>query len=341
MKQGTRDRRQTEQPLVNDNGGSVETTLRAAGSDRIELVQTFVRIVQAGNLSQAAAQLGTTQPTVSRRLKALEALLKVRLLQRSTHGMKLTEDGERCFERAKTLVADWANFEEDLRGVRHEPEGTLRVRVPHAFGQELLIGPLADYVRRHDKVSVEWLLDDHMPDFVGSAIDCAIHVGEVQDPGTVAIRLGDVPRVVVAAPKLLAGIKGPRTPEDLERLPWLSMRTFYRTDIALTRDGTGESRRIAFQPRISTDSLYALRSATLLGLGVSVGSSWLFTEDLARGDLVHVLPQWHARPLPMYLVYPYASYYPAKLRSFVDEMRVEVPKALSARTVQAVVSAPA
>lgn len=331
--------RQAEQAPTGDEGGSVVSTLRAAGSDRIELVQTFVRIVQAGNLSQAAAQLGTTQPTVSRRLKALEALLKVRLLQRSTHGMKLTEDGQRCFERAKTLVADWANFEEDLRGVRHEPEGTLRVWVPHAFGQQLLIGPLADYVRRHDKVSVEWLLEDHMPDFVGGAIDCAIHVGEVQDPGTVAIRLGDVPRVVVASPKLLQGMPQPREPEDLERLPWLSMRTFYRTDISLTRDGTDERRRVVFQPRISTDSLYALRSATLLGLGVSVGSSWLFTEDIARGELVHLVPQWHAQPLPMYLIYPYASYYPAKLRSFVDEMRVAVPKALSSRTVQAVVSA--
>src|SRR5690606_16196529 len=85
-------------------------------SDRIELIQTFVRIVQAGSLSAAAAQMGTTQPTVSRRLQQLERTLGLRLLQRSTHAMKLTEDGERCFERAKDLLSGWEVFESDLRG---------------------------------------------------------------------------------------------------------------------------------------------------------------------------------------------------------------------------------
>src|SRR5688572_3703694 len=96
-------------------------------TDRIALMQTFVRIVEAGSLSAAAAQLGSTQPTVSRRLQALERSLGVRLLRRSTHAMKLTEDGERCFERAKELLANWEAFEAELRGAGDEPEGSLRV----------------------------------------------------------------------------------------------------------------------------------------------------------------------------------------------------------------------
>jgi len=90
-------------------------------ADRIELMQTFVRIVEAGSLSAAAAQMGTTQPTVSRRLQALERSLGVRLLQRSTHAMKLTEDGERCFDRAKELILSWGAFEAELRGVGDQP----------------------------------------------------------------------------------------------------------------------------------------------------------------------------------------------------------------------------
>jgi DNA-binding transcriptional LysR family regulator len=125
-----------------------------AASDRMELIQTFVRIVQAGSLSAAAAQLGTTQPTISRRLQLLERSLGVRLLQRSTHAMKLTEDGERCFERAKDLLAGWEAFEADLRGVGVEAEGSLRVIVPHAFGQAQLIGPLAKFMHRHPKVTL-------------------------------------------------------------------------------------------------------------------------------------------------------------------------------------------
>src|SRR6478736_7233293 len=121
-------------------------------SDRIELMNTFVQIVEAGSLSAAATQLHTTQPTVSRRLQALEKQLGVRLIRRSTHALKLTQDGERCFARAKELVQDWDAFESELRG-DGEPEGTLRVMVPHAFGQELLVKPLAAYLRQHPRAN--------------------------------------------------------------------------------------------------------------------------------------------------------------------------------------------
>ncbi|WP_374063696.1 LysR family transcriptional regulator [Cupriavidus sp. DF5525] len=297
----------------------------ATTADRIELMQTFVRIVESGSLSMAAAQMHTTQPTISRRLQTLERMLGVRLLQRSTHAMNLTEDGERCYERAKELVADWATLEADLRGVGYEPEGTLRVLVPHAFGQEFLVGPLAGYLQQYRKVSVEWLLHDRTPDFIAEAIDCAIHVGEVHEPGVVAVRLAEIPRLVIAAPSLFEGRPLPRRPEDLEDLPWLALRTFYRNEIELSHQASGERRRIGFRPRVSTDSLYALRASTRLGLGVGVGSAWIFADDLARGELLHLLPDWQADPLPMHLVYPYARFYPAKLRFFIDAVRQAIP----------------
>ncbi len=298
-------------------------------------MQTFVRIVEAGSLSAAAAQMGTTQPTVSRRLQMLERSLGLRLLQRSTHAMKLTEDGERCFERAKELVAGWEAFESDLRGAGDEPEGTLRVFVPHAFGQQHLVGPLADFLNRHPRVSVEWLLHDRTPDFIAEGIDCAIHVGEVSDPSVVAIRLAEVPRIVVAAPAMLQGRALPVDMDELAGLPWLSLRTFYRNEVALTHTVTGETRRLAFRPRVSTDSLYALRSAAAMGLGVCVASAWMLADDLAQGRLLHLVPQWQAPPLPMYLVYPYARFYPAKLRRFVETMRQAVPAAMAGTAAQA------
>ncbi|WP_426749695.1 LysR substrate-binding domain-containing protein [Myxococcus sp. Y35] len=300
--------------------------------DRLELMQTFVRIVEAGSLSSAAAQLGTTQPTVSRRLQALERSLGVRLIQRSTHAMKLTEDGARCYERAKELLASWEMFEADLRGASHEPEGTLRVVVPHAFGQQLLVEPLTEYLSRHARVSVEWLLHDRAVDFITEGIDCAIHVGEVHDPSVVALRVAEVPRIVVAAPSVLNGAPLPAHPGALAHLPWLSLRTFYRNEISLTHVSTGEVQPITFHPRLSTDSLYALRSAALKGLGACVASAWLLREDLAHGRLQHLVPSWQAAPLPMYLLYPHARFHPARLRQFVALMRETIPAALAAAT---------
>lgn len=125
------------------------------GIDRIELMQTFVRIVEAGSLSAAALRLATTQPTVSRRLQTLEKLLGLKLLQRTTHVMKLTEDGERCYAHARTLLESWQVIEDDLRGVTEEPQGVLRVLAPHAFGQDQLIAPLQSYLQRYPKMTVE------------------------------------------------------------------------------------------------------------------------------------------------------------------------------------------
>ena len=300
--------------------------LSGAG-DRIELMQTFVRIVEAGNLSAAAAQLRTTQPTVSRRLQTLERSLGVRLLHRSTHAMRLTEDGQRCYERAKDLLTSWAAFESDLRGVGDEPQGALRIVVPHAFGQDRLIKPLADYLGRYPHMKVEWLLHDDsvLQDFIAGGVDCAVQVGEVTDPALVAIKLAEVPRIVVAAPSVMVGITAPEHAADLAALPWLALRTFYQNEVVLQHRGTGEVQRMAISPRMSTDSLYALRSAALQGLGVAIGSAWVLAEDLASGRLIQLTPEWQAAPLPVYLVYPYARFYPARLRRFVDIMRAAVP----------------
>lgn len=311
------------------SGPSRLSALPGSGaSQRFQLMETFVRIVEAGNLSAAAALLHTTQPTISRRLQALEQSLGVRLLQRSTHTMRLTVDGERCFKRAKELLASWASFEADVRGAQEEPEGTLRIAVPHAFGQQRLIEPLARYLRDHPRVSVEWLLQDDVRDFIANGIDCAIQVGELNDPTVVAIRLSDVSRIVAAAPALLEGGRPFSEPEQLVDLPWLALRTYYRTELTLTHEETGETRRIPIHPRISTDNLYALRSAALLGVGACVSSAWLLADDLAAGRLTHLAPKWRAAALPVHLVYPHAQFYPSRLLRFIALMREAVPVAI-------------
>ncbi|WP_207389847.1 LysR family transcriptional regulator [Aquitalea sp. USM4] len=314
---------------IQEPGSPLRTSmpLQAGTGERIELMLTFLKIVEAGSLSAAALQLGTTQPTISRRLQMLERSLGLRLLQRTTHTMRLTQDGERCYERAKELLAGWARFESELKGAREEPEGVLRVIVPHAFGQERLIGPLASYLQQHAGMSVEWLLHDDraIQDYIAAGIDCAIQVGEVTDPGLVALPLAQVPRIVVAAPSLLDGQPIPQDAAELAALPWLALRTFYRNEVQLTHSETGRHKRIQIRPRFSTDSLYALRSAALQGVGVGIGSRWVMTEYLEQGQLIQLAPKWQAAPLPVSLVYPYARFYPARLRRFIDLVRAEAP----------------
>jgi DNA-binding transcriptional LysR family regulator len=301
-------------------------SLPSVAADRIALLETFMKIVEAGSLSAAASLLGTTQPTISRRLRTLEEALGVQLLQRSTHAMRLTPDGERCFGRARSLLAEWSAFEADIGGTDAEPEGRLRIAVPHAFGQDKFVAPLAAFLRAHPRVTVEWLLVDDVSDALSRGIDCALQVGDPTDMSVVAVRLGQVDRIVVASPSLLAGGVVPQDPHALAALPWLALRNYYRHELLLTHVVTGESRSLRLQPRVSTDSLYALRSAALQGLGACAGSAWLLVDHVARGELVQLAPNWRPTPLPVWITYQHAQHYPSRLLRFVAAMRAAVPE---------------
>jgi DNA-binding transcriptional LysR family regulator len=132
----------------------------------------------------------------------------------------------------------------------------------------------------------------------------------------VAVPLFQVPRIVIGAPELLAGRKALRRPAALQELPWLALQTYYRDRVVLHKGRQSEA--FPIRPRFSTDSLYALRSAALAGLGVGIVSAWLVEEDLRAKRLVHLVPQWSAPPLPVHLVYPHARFYPARLRRFLE-----------------------
>lgn len=306
--------------------------IRDSGPDRLALLQTFLRVAEAGSFSAAAQQLGTTQPTVSRRVQQLETLLGARLVQRSTRGLRLTEEGERCAAQAQELVDRWQTMSEDLGQGEGPLTGLLRLRVPHAFGQSQLIEPLAAFLQRHAGVSVEWMLDDQLPDFSRDAVDCSLIVGRIDQPNLVAVPLAQVPRVLVAAPSLAAAM-----PPDLEQLPpaaltaaleaqpWLALTSFYRDGIELKAASGSQRLKVSFRPRLGTDSLFALIESARRGVGLALASQWAVIDDLAQGRLVRLLPQWCATPLPISIVYPTRRLQPARVRAFVAVMREVVP----------------
>ena len=299
--------------------------------DRVELMRTFVRIVEAGSLSAAARQLATTQATVSRRLQSLETMLGVRLMLRTTHTTRLTDDGERCYQHARRVIDSWLALEDEVGQTEDEPVGVLRVRAPHAFGQDQLLKPLTQFLQRSPQLSVEWMLNDRSVDFLGDNLDCAIRVGVEVDPATVSVLLAEVPRSVVASPALLARFPAVNTPDDLQHLPWIAISSFYQRHVELFHEATPTPARVTITPRLSTDSLYVARNTALTGLGVAVVSSWTVQDDIREGRLVHLLPEWQPAALPVHLVYPWSRYYPARLRRFLELMRQIMPEVTGMR----------
>ncbi|EPF2242423.1 LysR family transcriptional regulator [Citrobacter werkmanii] len=302
--------------------------------DRVELMRTFVRIVEAGSLSAAAKQMGTTQATVSRRLQSLETLLGVKLIMRTTHAMKLTDDGERGYQHAKNIIDAWLALEDGLNVTEDEPVGTLRVRAPHAFGQQQLLEPLLQFLSRYPQLSVEWMLNDKTVDFLSDNIDCAIRVGAEVDPATVSVLLAEVPRSMVASPVLLEQYGAISHPEQLSALPWIAVNTFFQHSVSLLHQARNEPATLTISPRLSTDSIYVARNAALAGLGVTIVSSWMVEEDIANGRLVMLLPEWRAASLPVHLVYPWARYYPTRLRKFLALMKDVMPQLTGMKRVE-------
>lgn len=294
--------------------------------DRVELMRTFIRIVESGSLSAAARQMETTQATISRRLQSLEEMLGAKLLLRSTHAMKLTDDGERCYQHARQVVDSWLALEDALQITDEQPVGTLRVRAPHAFGQQQLLMPLVGFLARFPQLSVEWMLHDRAVDFISDNVDCAIRVGADVDPATVSVLLAEVPRCIVATPALLSGYATVTEPQQLSMLPWVAISTFYQHEVVLHHHGDQQTANVAIAARLSTDSLYVAKNAALAGVGAAVVSSWTVEEELASGQLVELLPAWQVTPLPVHLVYPWARYYPTRLRKFLDLMREVMPQ---------------
>ncbi len=306
--------------------------------DRIELLQTLLRIVDSGSLSAAARQLGTTQPTVSRRLQSLEQLLGCRLLHRTTHQLKLTEQGEQCYLQARELTQRWQALTAQLQGGDGSPQGLLRVRAPHAFGRDQLLQPLLSYLQRWPALAIDWQLNDREPDFLTEPLDCAIHVGSMQQSNVIALKLAEVPRIVVAAPQLLQqlspqlqqALTGDNAdPMALAELPWLAFSTYYRDGLTLQQPASasaaGQTCQFSLSARFLSDNLYAVRQAAVAGLGAAVVSQWVVQDDLTAGHLVRLCQPWQAQPLPIYLVYPPAPYYPARLRHFIDFIKQVLP----------------
>lgn len=297
-------------------------------------MRTFVRIVEAGSLSAAAKQMGTTQATVSRRLQSLETLLGVKLIMRTTHAMKLTDDGERSYQHAKNIIDAWLALEDGLNVTEDEPVGTLRVRAPHAFGQQQLLEPLLQFLSRYPQLSVEWMLNDKTVDFLSDNIDCAIRVGAEVDPATVSVLLAEVPRSMVASPVLLEQYGEISHPEQLSALPWIAVNTFFQHSVSLLHQARNEPVTLTISPRLSTDSIYVARNAALAGLGVTIVSSWMVEEDITNGRLVMLLPEWRAASLPVHLVYPWARYYPTRLRKFLALMKDVMPQLTGMKRVE-------
>ncbi len=294
-------------------------------ANQLTLMNNFVHIVSAGSFSRAAQLLNTSQPTVSRQLRMLEEHLNIKLLNRNTRGISLSEAGRRYYEYSRLMSQDLDRFEGELRDETNSSCGLLRVVVPSGFGQSRLLEVAAQYLKANPATRLEWKISDSPPRFVEDAVDCAIQVDALKDELVIARKLGEVNKIIVAAPELLSRFDSIGRPEDISRLPWVTLPNHHCRAIQV-QDQQGDIRKLDISPSFMADSVPVARQATLQQIGAALISRCAVADDIAAGRLTQVLPGWSGLPVSIYLTYPKSHHYPLKFRKFVDLIKSLPPQ---------------
>lgn len=296
--------------------------------DRLQAMQTFVRVVEAGSFSAVAREAHATQSAVSKQVAALERALGARLLSRTTRSLALTEEGQRYFELAQRLVAEIAEAESAVRGAAQQLSGWLRVAAAVGFGHRVLLPIVQRFLAENPGVKVDLRLNDGFIDLVEEGIDVAVRVGELGDSSLLARRVGSTRRAVVASRDYVRrharGAKAPRAPQDLighNCIVYTGLATgnewrFTAGPGAAAAVGTQQSVRVS--GNLKSSSSEVIRAAVLDGHGIGYSPTWLFSDELQRGLVLSLMAQWQAPELPIHLVSPPARRGSAKVRVFGD-----------------------
>jgi DNA-binding transcriptional LysR family regulator len=287
--------------------------------DRLEELEIFIAVLDAGSLAGAARRLSRSPPVVTRSLVALEERIGTRLVERTTRRLAPTEAGKRLAEQARRVLADYtAAVREDAAAPLR---GLLRVTAPVVFGRRHVAPVVNSYLDRYPEMRVELVLNNRNLDLIDEGLDAAVRIGQLPDAGLVARRVGEVRRVLVASNTYLARRGTPQTLAELAQHDIIFTSGLGALPEWRFQHG-GQDRVVQLTPRLMVNEVDAVLLAAKAGRGIARMLSYQVADDLAQGDLVRLLPEFEAAPLPVQLVVSSARHMAPKLRAFLDHATV-------------------
>jgi DNA-binding transcriptional LysR family regulator len=298
-------------------------------SDQIQAMQVFVRAVDAGSLSAAARALGRSLAAVSRSVSQLEGRLGVRLLHRSTRRLTPTEAGAAFYDSARRILAELDEAELALGGGTAAPRGTLSVTAPLLFGRLHVAPVVAEWLATHSQVAAQLMLTDRNVNLAEEGVDVAVRIGRLEDSSLVARKLGEVSRIVCAAPSYLRRRGTPQSPDDLHSHECLRFSGFTPgRDWSFRRDG--REIRVPIAGRFTCNVVEPTLDAARDGHGVIMVLGYQAAADVAAGRLVRVLRDFEPPPLPVNAVFLSPRLMAPRVRTFLDLLALRIPGRIAA-----------
>lgn len=281
-----------------------------------------------GGFSAAARATGVPKATLSKRVAQLEGRLGVRLLERTTRRLRLTDVGQAVYEQVETMMAGAEAVEAVAAQAQAEPNGMVRVSCPQGLIQALVIDILPGFLGRHPKVRVQLKVLNRPADLVEDREDVALRARESldTDPNLIVRILGQSELVLVASPTLLAEAGGEVTIERMGDLPTLAMEDERDESIWNLSGPAGEVRSIRHRPRLMCSNFDMLLAAALDGLGVTLLPAHVAQGAIVSGRLVHLLPDWHTPHGIIHAVFSSRKGLVPSVRALIDHLAAEVPR---------------
>lgn len=284
--------------------------------DTLHAIRVFARVVELGSLSAVARETGTTQPTISKTVAALEKSLEVRLLERSTTKLMPTEQGKRFYDRAQRVLEEFGEAVADVRGLTETPSGLLRISAPVSIGVLWLNRLMQEFLDAYPDIEVELILNDRLIDLVEEGTDVALRVGSTLPPTAIARKVAMSPRLLVASPAYLERHPTIRRPQDILAHDYLRF-AWASEDIELVGPA-GRSETLRATGRYRINNSLAIRESLRVGRGVALAPAWLVQDLVDAGELSRVLPRWEGPTQDAYLLYPSRRYQPLRVRKFME-----------------------
>jgi DNA-binding transcriptional LysR family regulator len=288
--------------------------------DRFTCIGLLVAAVDEGSLAAAARRFGLSAAMAGKYVSVLETELGVRLLQRTTRRLSLTDAGHAYYERCKGILEAFDDANREASASQSIARGVLRVAAPVTFGAMHLGPVVARYMEANPQVNVEVALSDRYVDLLDAGVDLAIRIGRLPDSDLVARRIAPCRMTICASPAYLQHHGKPRTPDDLRRAQRLAFSEAVSAGDWTLIDTKGLAHVIDGPCRISANNMQMLLAAALAGAGVAYGPTFVFGEYLARGELLPLLPSYRAAELTIHAVYPSARHVPLKVRQFIEHL---------------------
>lgn len=277
----------------------------------------FVAVVDAGSFVGAAEALNMSKAAVSRHVGALETRLGVRLLQRTTRRLSLTEEGQIFHQRAHEVLNAMDEAESTVSARALEPGGRIRINVPVSYGIARLAPLWMGFMVRHPKVELDISLNDRVVDLVEEGYDMAVRISALPSSSLICRRLTTIRMMLCASPDYLRRRGTPVTPEDLPRHDILTYTLLARGDEWLFQGLNGPV-RVRIRPKVSSNNGDTCRMIALQGGGITLQPDFTLGADVDRGDLVELLPGFQAEELGVYAVFPSRRQLSLKVRLMVD-----------------------